>query len=238
MINFKDLHEKLFAMQDSEYRVFQAQMLPNLEEERLIGIRTAELVKFSKKFFDAKTKIEFLNNLPHKYFEEDLIHVWIISKMRSYDKCIDAVKNFLPYVDNWSVCDSLIPKIFAQNTAKVLDEIKIWINSNSTYTVRFGILMLMKFYLGKNFDKKYLQLVADIQTKEYYIEMMAAWFFTEALIKHYDETIVFLRQKLLLPKIHTKTIKKAVESTRLSDEQKDYLKTLRRRNLDERIYHD
>ena len=98
--------------------------------------------------------------------------------------------------------------------------------------------MLMKFYLGKNFDKKYLQLVADIQTKEYYIEMMAAWFFTEALIKHYDETIVFLRQKLLLPKIHTKTIKKAVESTRLSDEQKDYLKTLRRRNLDERIYHD
>lgn len=224
-------YKELLAMQDVEYKNFQAQMLPSVDEDALIGIRTADLVKFSKKFFDEKFAEEFMAQLPHKYFEENLIHVWLISNMKNYEKCLDAAKKFLPYIDNWAVCDSLIPKIFAQNTEKLLPEVKNWLASDSTYAIRFGILTLMKFYLDRNFDKKYLKMVAELQTEEYYVEMMVAWFFTEALIKHYDAAVVFLRDKLLMPKIHTKTIKKAVESTRLTKAQKEYLKSLRWRSM-------
>ena len=231
MIDFEELHEKLFALQDFKYKNFKSKILPTVAKEKIIGIRSAELLKFTKDFFDDKTKTDFLNRLPHKYFEEDLIHVRIISEMKNYDECIDSIKSFLPYIDNWAICDSLIPKIFSKHADKLVEEIKIWLSEDSTYTVRFAISMLMKFYLNDNFDKKYLQWVAAIRTNEYYIEMMAAWFFTEALIKHYKEAIVFLQENLLPQKIHAKTIQKAVESRRISDEQKCYLKTLRRRNF-------
>ena len=229
MMDFEEFHKQLFALQDANYRVFQVQMLPSIDEKRAIGIRSAALIKFAKKFFDEESKAEFITTLPHKYFEEDLIHIWIISKIKNYNECIKAVKKFLPYIDNWAVCDSLIPKVFAQHTDKLLKEIKNWLASGSTYTTRFAIFMLMKFYLGKNFDKNYLQMVAEVQTREYYVEMMAAWFFTEALINHYDTAIIFLQDRLVLPKIQTKIIQKSVDSTRLSDKKKEYLKTLRRR---------
>lgn len=230
-MNFEEFHKELFKLQDKVYIDFQAQMLPMVEKKRFIGIRSTELTKFAKHFFDDKSKAEFLKQLPHKYFEEDLMHVRIIGEMEDYGACLKAVKDFLPYVDNWSVCDSFIPKIFADYPDELIEEIQKWISSGSTYTVRFAISMLMKFYLDDNFDKKYLEMVAKLPANDYYIEMMAAWFFMEALIKHYKVAVAFLQNNLLAKKIQTKTIKKSVESRRLSDEQKEYLKTLRGRGF-------
>lgn len=227
-MNFKELHQKLIAMRNPDYQTTQSNIMPNIDKEKILGIRLADVIKFSKKFFDDESKKEFIKQLPHKYFEEYLIHVWIIKEMQDYGECIKAVKAFVPYIDNWEVCDSLIPKIFAQHTDKLLAEIKIWLASEETYTVRFAISMLRKFYLGEHYNKKYLQMVVDIQSDAYYVEMAAAWFFMEALIKHYDDTIILLQKNVIYKKIHTKTINKSLESTRISDERKEYLKTLRR----------
>ena len=221
------LQEKLFELRDEGYKNFQAKLLPTVDKEKIIGVRSPALKKFAKKFFQDKDTAEFLNDLPHRYFEENSIHAAIISEMKNYSDCLQAVKNFLPYVDNWATCDSFIPKIFSKYTAELEGEIKIWLGSDKTYTVRFAILMLMKFYLEENFDEKYLRWVAKIKSAEYYVQMMAAWFFAEALVKQYDATIVYLEQKLLSPSVHKKTIQKAVESRRISLETKNYLKSLR-----------
>ena len=157
------------------------------------------------------------------------IHVLLLSEMKNFDECLQAVKIFLPYVDNWANCDSLVPKIFSKHTAELEDEIKTFLNSDSTYTIRFGISMLMKFYLGENFDEKYLYWVAEVKNKNYYVEMMAAWFFAEALIKQYDSAIIFLQKNLLSAGVHRKTIQKAADSRRISADKKIYLKSLRRR---------
>ena len=230
MSNLKELQKKLLAMQDLNYQNSQAQILPNIDQEKIIGIRSAQLLEFAKEFFDDESKAEFIKQLPHKYFEENLIHVKIISAMEDYNECIKEVKKFLPYVDNWAVCDSFIPKVFSQHTDKLIQEIKIWLAGDATYTVRFAISMLRKFYLDKNFDKKYLKWIQGIQSDDYYVEMAAAWFFVDALIKHYDDTIILLNDRLIYPKIHTKTIQKALESTRIPKKRKEYLKTLRRGN--------
>ena len=229
-MDFKKFHQELLAMKDPNYQTIQSNILPNITKESIIGIRYAKLIRFAKKNFDDKFKQEFLNNLPHKFFEENLIHIWLISKMKDYDECIKAIKAFLPYMDNWEVCDSLIPKVFLQKPNKAIKEIKVWLADDSTYTARFAIFMLLKFYLDENYNKKYLQWVADIKSDDYYIEMMAAWFFVEGLVKHYDDTIILMQKRLIYPKIHTKIIQKALESVRLSDETKEYLKTLRRGN--------
>lgn len=221
------LQEKLFELRDEGYKNFSAKLLPTVDKEKIIGVRSPALQKFAKKFFQNEDTAEFLNDLPHEYFEENSIHALIISEMKNYSDCLRAVKNFLPYVDNWGTCDSLIPKIFSRHTAELEGEIKIWLESEETYTVRFAISMLMKFYLGENFDEKYLHWVAKINSDEYYIEMMAAWFFAEALVKQYDAAIVYLEQKLLSPSVHKKTIQKAVESRRISFETKNFLKSLR-----------
>ena len=228
-MNFKEFHENLISLGEPEYQTIQSNIIPNISKEKIIGIRLPKLIRFAKKNIDEKFKKKFLKHLPHKYLEEDLIHVWLINKMENYDECIKAVKVFLPYVKNWEISDSFMPKAFRQNADELIDELEILLKSDSTYTVRFAILMMLKFYLDENYDKKYLQWVADIRSDEYYIEMMAGWFFTEALIKHYDDAIIFLEKRMLYPKIHTKTIQKAVETRRLTDEQKEYLKTLRRR---------
>ena len=149
--------------------------------------------------------------------------------MKNFEECLQAVKIFLPYIDNWATCDSLIPKIFSKHTSELEQEIKTWLESNETYTIRFGVSMLMKFYLDKNFDEKYLQWVSEIKTSEYYVEMMAAWFFAEALIKQYDAAIIFLQKNLLSPSVHRKTIQKAVDSRRISEDKKIYLKSLRKK---------
>ena len=221
------LQEKLFELRDEGYKIFSAKLLPTVDKEKIIGVRSPALQKFAKNYFQDKDTAEFLNDLPHEYFEENSIHALIISEMKNYSECLRAVKNFLPYVDNWGTCDSLIPKIFSKHTTELEGEIKIWLESEKIYTVRFAISMLMKFYLEENFDEKYLHWVAKVNSDEYYVEMMAAWFFTEALVKQYDAAIIFLEQKLLSPSVHKKTIQKAVESRRISLETKNYLKSLR-----------
>lgn len=221
------LQEKLFELRDEDYKNFQSKLLPTVDKNKIIGVRTPALKKFAKNYFSDENVENFLNDLPHKFFEENSIHSIIISEIKNYSDCLRAVKNFLPYVDNWATCDSLIPKIFSAHTTELEGEIKIWLESNLIFTKRFAILMLMKFYLEKNFDEKCLQCVSKIETNEYYVEMMAAWFFAEALVKQYDATIIFFEQKLLPPKIFQKAIQKAVESRRISLEVKKYLKSLR-----------
>lgn len=222
------LHEKLFELQDAGYKNFQSKLIPTVDDEKIIGVRVPKLRKLAKDFFQSHGAENFFDSLPHKFFEENFIHVILLSNMKNFDKCLREVKNFLPYVDNWAICDSLVPKIFSKHTAELEDEIKIFLNSNSVYTVRFGILMLMKFYLGKNFDEKYLRWVAEVQNENYYVEMMAAWFFAEALIKQYDSAIIFLEENFLSESVRKKTIQKAVESRRISEEKKFYLKSLRK----------
>ncbi len=225
----EELREKLFELQDLNYKKFSAKLLPTVAEEKIIGVRIPELSKLAKNFFQNHDAEIFFNDLPHKYFEENSIHVLLLSEMKNFYECLQGVKKFLPYLDNWGNCDSLIPKIFAKNTSELESEIKKWIASNETYTIRFGILMLMKFYLGENFDKKYLRWVSEIKSTEYYVEMMAAWFFAEGLIKQFDAAIIFLEKNLLSASVHRKTIQKAVESRRISAETKNYLKSLRRK---------
>ena len=221
------LREELFKLQDLKYRDFQAKLLPTVDKEKIIGVRSPELCKLAKKFFQDNDAENFLQDLPHKYFEENSIHTILICEMKNYSACLEEVKKFLPHLDNWGNCDSLIPKIFSKHTAELETEIKNWLASNSTFTVRFGILMLMKFYLGENFDRKYLKQVSEVQNKNYYVEMMAAWFFAEALIKQYDATIIYLQENLLSASVHRKTIQKAVDSRRISADKKIYLKSLR-----------
>ena len=226
-MNFENLREKLFELQDEEFKNFQAKLLPTVDKEKIIGVRTPELKKFAKEFFTEETTEIFLNDLPHKYFEENFIHVVLLCEMKDFGSCLQGVKSFLPYVDNWAICDSLVPKIFSKHTEELETEIESWLKSNATYTVRFAILMLMKFYLDKNFNKKYLTWVATVRQNDYYVEMMAAWYFAEALIKQYNTAIIFLQENLLSASVHRKTIQKAVESRRISEDKKIYLKTLR-----------
>lgn len=225
--NFEELHENLFSLQDVSYKNFQMKLLPTVDGEKIIGVRSPGLCKFAKDFFKDKNTDAFLKNLPHKYFEENSIHVLMISEIKNFHECLQAVKKFLPYIDNWAVCDSLIPKIFAKHIGELEGEIKNWLHSDSTYTVRFALLMLMKFYLDENFDRKYLQWAAEIKSDEYYIKMMSAWYFAESLVKQYESAIIFLERNLLSPNVHRKTIQKAVESRRISADRKKYLKSLR-----------
>ena len=229
MFELEKMCEELFKLQDLKYKDFQAKLLPTVDKEKIIGVRSPALQKFVKNFFANKNVSDFLICLPHKYFEENSIHVLLLSEIKDFETCLEGVKNFLPYLDNWGNCDSLIPKIFAKHTAELEGEIKNWLASNETYTIRFGISMLMKFYLGENFDKKYLRWVAEIKSAEYYVEMMAAWYFAEALIKQYNSAIIFLQENLLSASVHRKTIQKAVESRRISEDKKIYLKSLRRK---------
>ena len=225
--NIENLREKLFELQDLNYKNFQSKLIPTVAKEKIVGVRTPELRKLTKNFFQKSDAEIFLNDLPHKFFEENYIHDFLLIEMKNFETCLCGVKNFLPYIDNWAICDSLVPKIFSQNSEKLFFEIEFWIASEKIYTVRFGILMLMKFYLGKNFDKKYLRLVSEIKNKNYYVETMSAWYFAESLVKQYDSAIIFLEKNLLSPNVRKKTIQKAVESLRISEETKKYLRSLK-----------
>ena len=229
MKNFEqnELREKLFALQDLNYKNFQAKLIPTVDKEKIIGVRVPALRKLAKDFFQNKDAENFLNNLPHKYFEENFLQIFLLNEMKDFEKCLQGVKNFLPYIDNWAICDAFIPKIFAKHTAELEKEIENWLASEATYTIRFGILMLMKFYLGEKFDKKYLRWVSEIKLTDYYVETAAAWFFAESLIKQYDAAIIFLQKNLLSASVRRKTIQKAVESRRISADKKIYLKSFR-----------
>ena len=223
-----DIRNELFKLQDIEYRDFQVKLFPTLKESMIIGVRTPKLRSYAKTLIKNNNYENFLNDLPHKYFDENQLHAFIISEIKDYDTCISYLNKFLPYVDNWATCDQLSPKIFKKYQNELLKQIKIWIKSRKTYTIRFAIGMLMKYFLDNEFKVEYLNMVSNIKSDEYYVNMMVAWFFATALAKKYDEAITFIEENKLDTWIHNKTIQKAIESYRISINQKNYLRNLKR----------
>ena len=219
--------DKLYKLQDKKYQEMQFRIIPTVKSDTIIGVRTPELRKFAKELVKNDYK-SFLNELPHKYFDENQLHAFVISKIKDYDECIAYVNKFLPYIDNWATCDQLSPKVFKKHTGDLLNYIKKWINSKETYTIRFGIGMLMSYYLDDNFKPEYLNWVSKVKSEEYYVNMMIAWYFATALAKQYDKTILFIENKKLDTWVHNKTIQKAIESYRITPEQKEYLKSLKK----------
>lgn len=221
------IKDKLFKLQDKEYKFFQEKIISTVNPDTIIGVRTPELRKLAK-ILIKEDYTSFLKELPHKYFDENQLHAFIISEIKNYDECILHINNFLPYIDNWATCDQLSPKIFKKNTDKLLDHIKLWIKSKEPYIIRFGVGMLMQYYLDDNFNEEYLKMVSKIKSNEYYVNMMIAWYFATALAKQYKSAINYIESKKLDIWIHNKTIQKAVDSYRITEEQKEYLKSLKR----------
>ena len=226
MIN-DEIRRRLFALQDIKYRDFQAKLIPGKTADVMIGVRTPELRKLAKEFAAREDIGEFLNDLPHKYFDEDQLHAFIISGMKDYERCMAETERFLPYVDNLATCDQMSPKIFKKHRADLAMKADRWLDSKETYTVRFAIGMLMEHFLEEDFDIKYPERVADIRSDEYYINMMIAWYFATALAKQYDAILPYIENKRLDDWTHNKTIQKAIESYRITPEQKEYLRTLK-----------
>ena len=219
--------DNLFKMQDKEYREFQVKLIPGKTVDVMIGVRTPDLRKYAKELVKEGKYEDFLKDLPHKYFDENQLHAFILSEIKDYDECIEYVERFLPYVDNWATCDQMSPKVFKKNKDKLLERIKVWIKSDKTYTIRFGIGMLMQHYLDEDFKKEYLKWVSEIKSEEYYVNMMIAWYFATALAKQYEETIKYIEKQKLDKWTHNKTIQKSVESYRITDNQKNYLRSLK-----------
>ena len=223
------IQEKLFEYQDLGYREFNSKLIPNIDKETMIGVRIPDIRKIEKSL-SIEEKEEFLLKLPHKYFEENMLHGIIISNMKDYNKVITNLEKFLPYVDNWAVCDSISPKILKKNREKVITNVLSWIKSNHTYVCRFGIGMIMQLYLEDEYFKRtYLDIIAEIKTEDYYINMMRAWTFQVALVKQWKEAIVYIEKGLLDEFTHNKTISKSCDSYKIEKEKKEYLKTLRRK---------
>ena len=222
-----EIQESLFSMQDTEYRDFQSKLIPTAAPASVIGVRTPRLREYAKRLIKAGGFEDFLKRLPHRYFDENQLHALLLSEMKDYALCMKETERFLPYVDNWATCDQICPRVFKRHKNDLLSHIKMWIQSSETYTVRFGIKMLMGHFLDEDFDISYPEAVAPIRSEEYYVRMMVAWYFATALAKQYDAIVPFIENKKLDPWTHNKTIQKAVESYRIPAKRKDYLKTLR-----------
>ena len=223
----EEIRQSLFELQDIKYRDFQAKLIPGKDTETMIGVRTPELRKLAKQMLKREDIREFLRDLPHRYFDEDQLHAFIVSGIREYGKCMEELTRFLPFVNNWATCDQMSPGVFKKHKPELLAEIREWLGSEHTYTVRFGIGMLMQHFLDEDFDPAYPELVAGVHSEEYYVNMMIAWYFATALAKQYDAVLPFIEGRRLDPWTHNKTIRKAVESYRISDEQKEYLRSLK-----------
>ena len=226
---------ELFALQDKPYRDFQVKLIPNIDRDTVIGVRTPalrsmakQLVKFAKTDDDVKNRVEtFLSALPHRYFDENQLHAFILCEEKDIDKCLVRLEQFLPFIDNWATSDQLSPHILKKHRDKLLPCIHRWLASEHTYTVRFGIGMLMQHVLDEHFSAEYLDIVAAVQSEEYYIRMMVAWYFATALAKQYEAALPFIECHKLEPWTHNKTIQKAIESYRISPERKEYLRMLK-----------
>ena len=226
MIN-EDILKKLYSLQDIKYRDFQGKLLPTVDPGTIIGVRTPDLRRLAKELAKEDDIGTFLDTLPHTWFDENQFHAFILSELKDYSRCIALVDRFLPYIDNWATSDQLSPKVFRKHKTELLSYIKNWLKSDRTYTVRFAVGMLMQHFLDNDFSPAYPKLVAAIKSDEYYINMMRAWYFATALAKQYDAIIPYIEQKKLDPWTHSKAIQKAVESYRITPEQKEYLRTFR-----------
>ena len=222
-----EFRHALFDLQVIKYRDFLAQLIPGKDTEMMIAVRTPELRKLAKQMLKREEIGEFLRDLPHRYFDEDQLHAFIVSGIKEYGKCMEELMRFLPFVDNWATCDQMSPGVFKKHKPELLTQIREWLGSEHTYTVRFGIGMLMQHFLDEDFDPAYPELVAGVHSEEYYVNMMIAWYFATALAKQYDAVLPFIEGRRLDPWTHNKTIQKAVESYRISDEQKEYLRSLK-----------
>lgn len=221
--------EQLFALQDIKYKEFHSKLMPTINPEVIIGVRTPELRKLAKQITKS-TEVElFMKQLPHKYYEENNLHAFLIEAIKDYDSCMEALNLFLPYVDNWATCDMMAPKVLKKDLPKLYEWAKRWIASGETYTIRFGVNMLMKYFLDEAFLPEYPELVASIRSEEYYVKMVVAWYFATALAKQYEGVLPYLTEQKLDVWTHNKTIQKAVESYRITPEQKAYLRTLKRK---------
>ena len=229
MKTLEKIRRELLSLQDEKYRQFQAKLMPTVDPEKMIGVRTPELRRYAKQLIKSGEASDFIKQLPHDYFDENQLHAFIISDIKEYDRCISEVKRFLPHVDNWATCDQLSPKVFKKHKAELLMEIKKWIKSKETYTIRFGIGMLMQHFLDEDFRPEYPKMVVDVKSDEYYVNMMRAWYFATALAKQYEQVLPYIENKVLDKWTHNKTIQKSVESYRISPKQKAYLKTLRQK---------
>ena len=226
-MNKNEIVTELFRMRDADYALLQAKIIPTVAADRIIGVRTPALRAFAKALYKDRDKEDFLSCTPHQYFDENQLHAFVISLEKDFDKCIAEVDAFLPFIDNWATCDQLSPNAFKREPEKLLQYIQSWIKSDQTYTVRFAIGMLMQHFLDERFEAGYADMVAEVRSEEYYINMMIAWYFATALAKQYERTVPYLEGRRLDGWVHNKAIQKSVESYRITDEQKAYLKTLK-----------
>jgi 3-methyladenine DNA glycosylase AlkD len=226
-MNKADLHRKLYDLQDLKYRDMQIKIIPTVEPESVIGVRTPELKSIAKDILKDGNYKGFLEELPHRYFEENQLQAFIISGIKDLNECMEDLETFLPYVDNWATCDQMSPKIFRKHKDLLLTHIIEWIDSEKTYTVRFGVGMLMEHFLDDDFDPLYPEMVAKLRSEEYYVNMMIAWYFATALAKQYESILPFIEEKRLDDWTHNKAIQKSLESRRITEEQKLYLKSLK-----------
>lgn len=224
----QEIISALFSMQDMSYKAFQQALIPTVCPNSVIGVRTPQLRSYAKQIVGTDIAKEFLQELPHQYYEENNLHGFLLEHIADVNACLEALNAFLPYIDNWATCDMLRPKILSKAHTELLPWIKRWLKEDQTYMVRYGIGMLMTHFLDDYFDPQYLELVASVKSDEYYVRMMIAWYFATALAKQYDSAVVYLQSNALPVWVHNKTIQKAVESLRITAEQKRYLRTLRR----------
>ena len=228
-MTIQEIQNKLFEMQDLKYKEFQSKLIPTINSDVVIGVRIPQLRNFAKELWEEQDVKSFFNSLPHQYYEENNLHAFLIENIKDFDLCINALDGFLPYVDNWATCDMMSPKVFKKHLPELLEPIKTWLDSEHIYEVRFAVDMLMKYYLDDDFKSEYLEWVAKIDSEEYYLKMVVAWYFATALAKQYDAAIQYLEQNRLPKWTHNKTIQKAIESYRVTAEQKVYLRTLKRK---------
>ena len=229
------IQKELFSLQDKKYMKFLSKLTPNVQEDTIIGVRIPEIRKLAKKLVKNDEYEDFLKELPHKYYDENLLHGAIISENKDFENCIELLNSFLPFVDNWAVCDTISPKIFKKHKKELIEKIKEWSQSDKTYTCRFGVEMLMTHFLDEDFKKEYLEMVANIHSEEYYVKMVIAWFFATALTKQWDYAVIYLENNRLDVWVHNKTIQKARESLRILEDKKGYLKGLKRKKEGELI---
>ena len=223
-----NIQKRLFELSDEKNADFSAKLTPGIDREKFLGVRIPASRKLAKEIIKENEHKDFLNSLPHKYYDENILHSILISEIKDYDECIKYVDDFLPYVDNWAVCDTMSPKAFKNKHERLMNDILRWVDSDQTYTIRFGLKILMAHFLDNDFKNEYLKIPAKIKSDEYYINMMIAWFYATALAKQWDSTIVYIENGVLDKWVHNKAIQKARESYRITAEQKEYLKSLKK----------
>ena len=223
----EEIRQELLLLRDEKYRAFQLKLIPSVDPGRVIGVRTPKLRQLAKRFGAREDIGTFLNALPHAYFDEDQLHAFVISAIKDFDRCLCAVSEFLPHVDNWATCDQMSPPAFKKHKSELMANIETWLHPAQTYTVRFGIKMLMDHFLDGDFEQSFPEAVARVNCGEYYVSMMVAWYFATALAKQYSAVLPYIEQRRLDARTHARTIQKALESYRLNAEQKEYLRSLR-----------